>query len=224
VSKPQLSLALVDDHPLFTRGLELLLPAVSGGRVRVVATTTDAAAAAGLVRRHLPDIALVDLGMPPPGGIRAIAAIRRVEPGCRILAMSGLADDETALEALRNGAEGYLPKTAEPEDLVAPLLAAVEGWSVLPAQLLRALLDAHRPATSSAVLGSLTTDERALWRVIARGGTTMDVAETMHVSERTAKRLVAALLRRLKVTSRAEAAALAGRVGLLDERHDGSAG
>jgi DNA-binding NarL/FixJ family response regulator len=135
---------LVDDHPLFTRGLALLLPEVSGGRVRVVGVTDDASAAAALVQRSRADVAVVDVQMPPPGGARAVAA--RTE--------------------------------------------------------------------SDGIAGRLTADERRLWRLIAAGVGTMDIATTLHVSERTAKRLVAQLLRRLKVSSRVEAAALAGREGL----------
>ena len=91
---------VVDDHPLFTRGLGLLLPGLSGGRVRVVGTTEDASAAAALVRRHHADVAVVDLHMPPPGGTRAIAAIRRADPMVRVVALSGLAEADAALEAL----------------------------------------------------------------------------------------------------------------------------
>jgi DNA-binding NarL/FixJ family response regulator len=111
---------LVDDHPLFSRGLALLLPGVSDGRVRVVGTTDDASAAAALVRRHHADVAVVDLHMPPPGGTRAIAAIRRTDPLVRVVALSGMAEPEDAIEALRAGAAGYLPKTADPETLVRP--------------------------------------------------------------------------------------------------------
>jgi DNA-binding NarL/FixJ family response regulator len=131
---------VIDDHPLFSRGLTLLLPPVSGGRVRVVGTTDDASAGAALVRRHHADVAIVDLHMPPPGGVRAIAAIRRAE--------------------------------------------------------------------------RLTSDDRRLWRLVAAGTSTVDIATTLHVSERTVKRLVAGLLRQLGVATRVEAAALAGRVGL----------
>jgi DNA-binding NarL/FixJ family response regulator len=179
--RPQVDVVLVDDHPLFSRGLALLLPGVSEGRVRVVATTDDASAAAAMVRRHHADVAVVDLHMPPPGGTRAIAAIRRADPTVRIVALSGQAEEHAVLEALRAGAAGYLPKTADPEALVRPLLAA---------------------------------DERRLWRLVADGASTVEIATTLHVSERTAKRLVAALLRALGVTTRVEAAALAGRVHL----------
>jgi DNA-binding NarL/FixJ family response regulator len=205
---------LVDDHPLFTRGLSLLLPEVSGGRVRVVGTTDDASAAAALVQRARADVAVVDVQMPPPGGARAIAAIRRVEPLVRVVAMSGLADAHAALEALRAGAVGFLPKTAAPESLVGPLLAVLDGWSVVPEPLLRSLLERSAPTEDDGIAGRLTADERRLWRLIAAGSGTVEIATTLHVSERTAKRLVAQLLRRLHVATRVEAAALAGRVGL----------
>jgi DNA-binding NarL/FixJ family response regulator len=205
---------LVDDHPLFSRGLALLLPGVSDGRVRVVGTTDDASAAAALVRRHHADVAVVDLHMPPPGGTRAIAAIRRADPMVRVVALSGLAEADAAVEALRAGAAGFLPKTADPEALVRPLLAVLDGWSVLPEDLLRKLLDDATPTGEQGVAERLTADERRLWRLVADGAPTMEIATTLHVSERTAKRLVASLLRRLGVSTRVEAATLAGRVNL----------
>ena len=208
------SVIVVDDHPLFTRGLSLLLPEVSGGGVTVVGTTDDASAAAALAQRTQADVAVVDVQMPPPGGSRAIAAIRRVQPLARVVAMSGMADEHAAAEALRAGAAGFLPKTADPEALVRPLLAVLDGWSVVPESLLRSLLEHAAPSDTEGVAGRLTADERRLWRLIAAGAGTVDIALSLHVSERTAKRLVAQLLRRLHVSSRVEAAALAGRVGL----------
>ncbi|RBY96408.1 DNA-binding response regulator [Blastococcus sp. TF02-8] len=208
-----MDVVVVDDHPLFTRGLTLLLPGLSGGRVRVVGTTDDASAAAALVRRHHADVAIVDLHMPPPGGTRAVAAIRRADPMVRVVALSGLAEADAAIEALRAGAAAFLPKTADPEHLVQPLLAVLDGWSVVPEALLRQLLADAAPA-GDGIAERLTADERRLWRLVADGTSTVDIATTLHVSERTTKRLVAHLLRRLDVTTRVEAAALAGRVGL----------
>ncbi|MGV9369271.1 response regulator [Micromonospora tulbaghiae] len=208
-------LAVVDDHALFVRGLELLLSATTDGRARIVGSTTDAAGAAALVARCAPDLALVDLHMPPPGGLRAIAAIRRTSPRVRVLAMSGSDDPVPAVEALRCGAEGYLPKTSEPEDLLPPLLAVLDGWAVMPGALLRRLVG---PARSPGL--NLDDEERRLLRAIATGEATVTIAERMHTSERTVKRMTASLLRKLRVSNRVEAAALAGRAGLLDERSD----
>jgi two-component system, NarL family, nitrate/nitrite response regulator NarL len=219
---PPVDVVVVDDHPLFSRGLSLLLPGLSGGRVRVVATTDDASAGAALVRRHHADVAIVDLHMPPPGGTRAIAAIRRADPLVRVVALSGLGEADAALEALRAGAAAFLPKTADPELLVRPLLAVLDGWSVVPEALLRQRLADAQPTGDQGLAERLSADERRLWRLIADGASTVDIATTLHVSERTAKRLVAHLLRRLDVATRVEAAALAGRVGL--GRDPGSAG
>jgi DNA-binding NarL/FixJ family response regulator len=212
-----MDVVVVDDHPLFSRGLALLLHGVSEGRIRVVGSTDDASAAAALVRRQHADVALVDLHMPPPGGTRAIAAIRRADPMVRVIALSGLAEADAALEALRAGAAGFLPKTADPETLVRPLLAVLDGWSVIPEDLLRTLLEASAPTGNESIAERLTADERRLWRLVADGTSTVDIATTLHVSERTVKRLVAHLLRRLGVSTRVEAAALAGRAGLRAE-------
>jgi DNA-binding NarL/FixJ family response regulator len=205
-------LAVIDHHPLFVSGLALLLPELTGGRISVVGSTSDAAAATSLVRRCVPDLALVDLHLPPPGGIRAVAAIRRATPRLRIIAMSGPDEPVRALDALRAGAEGCLFKNSEAAELIPPLLAAVNGWTVLPTELLGALLG-QTPRQSS-VIGGLDGEERRLLRLIAGGRQTVDIAEELHVSERTVKRLTAALLRKLRVSSRTQAAALAGSAGL----------
>jgi two-component system, NarL family, nitrate/nitrite response regulator NarL len=204
---------VVDDHPLFVGGLELLLPEVSDGRAVVVGSTGDASAAAGLVRRTVPDLVLVDLHMPPPGGVRAIAAIRRTTPRVRIVAMSGDDDPAPALEALRAGAEGFLPKTADAKEVLQPLLAILDGWAVLPSDLLSALLAPARGMRPAPV--DLDAAEKQLLQLIAAGATTTEIALRLHVSERTVKRLTATLLRKLRVSSRAEAAALAGSAGIV---------
>lgn len=206
-------IALVDDHPLFVRGLELLLPATTRGRARVVGSTGDASSAAALVRRCVPDLALVDLHMPAPGGIRAIAAIRRTTPQLRIVAMSGLDEPALAVEALRAGAKGFLPKSSDPDELLPPLLAILDGWAVLPTDLLAALLQPVRSRVPASAV--LDAEERRLLQLIAKGLRTVEIAEELHLSERTVKRLTASLLRKLRVSNRTEAAALAGNAGLL---------
>ncbi len=207
--------AVIDDHDLFVRGLQLLLPEVSDGRATVVTTSGDAAYAASVVRHAVPDVVLVDLHMPPPGGFHAIEAVRRAVPRARILAMSGDDDPAVAVEALRRGADGFLPKSSDAGDLLQPLLAAIGGWVVMPDGLLAALLETERRHAVQPVPAPLSDEETALLRSIAAGTSTLDIAARLHVSERTVKRMTAALLRKLRVASRAEAAALAGRAGLL---------
>lgn len=216
MSVSQVEVVLIDDHPLFSRGLELILGSSTDGRAAVVGRTSEAAMAVDLVRRCRPDVAVIDLAMPPPGGHNAIKAVKRAHPEVRVLALSGLTEPEAALQALRNGADGFLHKTAEPEELLHPLLALLDGHSVVPPELLRGLLaGSARPGADA--LDDLTDDERDLWRRVADGQSTDEIARSLIVSERTAKRLVAGLLRKLGVQNRMQAAALAGRSGLLDD-------
>ncbi len=205
---------VVDDSPMFTRGLELLLPQLSEQRVQVVGSTDEASSAAAMVHRHQPDLTLVNLVMPPPGGLRAVAAIRRLNPDARIVTMAQAEDHEHELQALRAGALGHLRKTSEPEHLVTALLAVADGWAVVPRALLEALLRASE-CPEAAKPGALSQQERTLWRLIAEGTTIAGIARRTHVSERTAKRLVAGLLQRLQCATRTEAAVLAGSIGLL---------
>jgi DNA-binding NarL/FixJ family response regulator len=207
---------IVDDHSLFSRGLELLLSAASEGRIKVAGRTENADEALALVRRHRPSVALVDLAMPPPGGVGAIREIAHHYPEVRILALSGTDDRELALEALAAGAHGFIPKSSDPDVLVPPLLSLGGGLSVLPTSLLGALVEL-RATRRPALLTKLDDEEIALWRLVARGLESLEIAERTFVSERTAKRMVASLLRKLEVGNRVEAALLAGRVGLVDD-------
>jgi len=207
---------IIDDHGLFSRGLELLLSAASEGRVKVAARTESAEEALALVRRHRPQVALVDLAMPPPGGVGAIREIAHHYPEVRILALSGTDDRDLALEALAAGAHGFIPKSSDPDVLVPPLLSLGGGLSVLPTSLLQALVEL-RATRRPAAVAKLEEDEIALWRLVARGLESLEIAERTFVSERTAKRMIASLLRKLEVANRVEAALLAGRVGLLDD-------
>jgi DNA-binding NarL/FixJ family response regulator len=207
---------IIDDHSLFSRGLELLLSAASEGRIKVAGRTESADEALALVRRHRPQVALVDLAMPPPGGVGAIREIAHHYPQVRILALSGTDDRDLALEALAAGAHGFIPKSSDPDVLVPPLLSLGGGLSVLPTSLLGALVEL-RATRRPALLARLDEDEIGLWRLVARGLESLEIAERTFVSERTAKRMVASLLRKLEVANRVEAALLAGRVGLLDD-------
>lgn len=118
--------------------------------------------------------------------------------------------------ALRAGADGFLPKTTDPADLLHPLLTLTQGCGVVPAAMLRRLVDgAQRPGRD--LVEALDEDQRRLWRAVAHGHATDEIAEEWVVSARTAKRMVAALMRRIGAANRVEAAALAGRSGLLDE-------
>jgi DNA-binding NarL/FixJ family response regulator len=210
-----LTVILVDDHQLFSRGLELLLNTDPASGVKVLARTEDAAKAVELVRHHRPKVAIIDLVMPPPGGLAAVEAVKRHYPEVRVLALSGNDDVISAVDALRAGADGFLLKSSEPDELVPPLIALASGVSIVPAPVMHALLDA-KASSGETRLAGLTDEDIILLRLVASGLESVEIAEHLHVSERTAKRLVAALLRRIEVANRVQAAAFAGRAGLLE--------
>ncbi|MCW2614880.1 MAG: hypothetical protein JWN08_1874 [Frankiales bacterium] len=206
---------IVDDHALFGQGLELLLSMRGLGAFEVAATTTNGDEAVPLVGRHRATIATVDLALPPRGGLAVIADIKRSYPATKVLALSGTEDVGLAERALRAGADGFVGKSSDPDGLVAPLLAVASGSNVVTPRLLAALLASSRQPQDG-LRDRLSNQELALWSLIARGHETLDIAQRLLVSERTAKRMVSSLLNKIGASGRIEAAALAGRYGLLD--------
>lgn len=207
---------IVDDHELFAEGLELLLTRDWGALFVIGGRTTFVEEAAELVTTCDADLAIVDLSMPPLGGVAAIRHIKQRHPRTRILALSGTDDVTLAEEALRAGADGFLPKTVRPEALAGPLTTIATGQRVVDPKVLDALLSGVRKPGAER-LKSLAPLELKLWTLLSTGMETADIATRMVVSERTAKRLVASLLHKLGVTNRIAAAALAGQSGLLDD-------
>jgi two-component system nitrate/nitrite response regulator NarL len=205
------------------RRLEGGLDGGANGTVVVVGSASDAPSAVDVVRRLRPNVAIVDLGdadESPKSGLAAIVEVARLAPPTRILALSDSADAEPAVEALTAGAHGVLVRPATAADLVAPVLAIAFGHSVLHRPLLAALVGSATPRDADLdadFLDSLNPQLMELWRMVADGLETIQIAERLYVSERTAKRMVASLLRRLKVSNRIQAAALAGQAGLLDD-------
>lgn len=206
---------IVDDHALFSQGLALLLESRAGDRFVVAGATTAGEEAVALVGREGADIAIVDLALPPLGGVETIRRLSAAYPATRVLALSGTDDLGLATAALRAGAAGFLGKSADPDVLVAPLLTIAAGVRVVHADLLDALLVAG-DRTHDGVAERLGDRELQLWALLARGLETSEIATSLLVSERTAKRMIASLLHRLGAANRIEAAALAGRYGLVD--------
>lgn len=213
--RPVLRLVIADGQPLFARSLEMVLGPTSDGRIEVVGTASTVGEALKVVGDTAPDLVLIDLDLPPPGGVDLIRRTVDRFPGVRILTLSKAEDFDLAAEALQAGAEAYLSKAARPEQLLAPLLAVLQGWQVLSSPMVDHLLSkARRPGAD--LIAALSDEELQLWRLVAEGLEIAGIAETLYVSERTAKRMVAELRDHLGVRTRIEMAALAGRAGLLD--------
>lgn len=210
-----LVVVIVDDHALFTQGLELLLSTRADHLFDVAGTTTNGDEAVAMVGKNRADIVTIDLTLPPRGGLKVISAVRTAYPATRILALSGTEDLGLAERALRHGADGFMAKSSEADALVAPLLALAAGMKVVEPDLLEKLLSSSRKPEND-LLDKLGPQQVTLWSLLAHGLETTEIAERLHVSERTAKRMVASLIKKIGARNRIEAAVLAARNGLLD--------
>lgn len=200
--------------------LEAGLDGGADASVAVVGRAEDGRSALEAVRRLRAEAAVVDLGggdqSRSPAGLTAIRELAQMSP-VRILAVFDGADTDLAVAALSAGAHGFLARPTHPSGLLAPVRAVASGHSVLDGPLLSALVGSAMPRDTE-LLGLLNPQYMELWRMVADGLETVQIAERLYVSERTAKRMVAFLLRRLRVANRIQAAALAGQAGLLDDR------
>ncbi len=214
-----LTVVVIDDHLLFSQGLEHVLNHEGNGCVRVVGSTDDADRAVELIGQLKPGLAIVDLSMPPPGGLECIRRITTHFPHVAVLALSGNDCVEMGVEALAAGADAFLSKSAAPDALVPLVCLAGDDLAVVPRALIDVLLTAgQRP--DQRIPAGLTSDEVTLWRAVARDSDPAEMTACFGVSDRTIKRMTASLLRKLGVNSRVQAASLAGVCGLLDGPHE----
>lgn len=212
-----LRVVMVDDEPLVRQGLRLVLELEAG--VEIVGEGDNGQEAVELVRRHRPDLALLDVRMP---GMDGIEATRRIcaEPALRatrVVVLTTFADDALLADAIRAGASGYLLKSMPPETIRSSVRAAADGQTTLaPALLERLLKDyADRRPPASPALARLTERETDVLRELAAGRSNLEIAGALHVSEGTVKTHVAAILRKLELRDRTQAAVAAYELGLV---------
>ena len=202
---------LVDDHTLFRRGLAELLEGTDA--IRVVGATGSPDDALRLVREHAPDVLIVDLHMPPHGGLHLMR--RLAEAGwcgpTLVLTVSDSQEDMAA--ALRGGARGYLLKDMEPEDVVEAIHRALRGETVVAPAMTLKLVDLLHPRPASAakaqLLDQLTAREREILDYLSRGLTNKAIGRALAISHDTVKLHVRRILSKLNLTSRVEAAVYA---------------
>ena len=197
---------LVDDHPMLRRGLSDLLSMEDD--LLPVAQAGSGQEALTLALSHELDLILIDLNMPGMDGIETIRALRAAGVDTRIVIFSVSDDHNDVLEALREGADGYLLKDMEPEELIEQIRLAAQGKMVLSAELNQVLAQAVRGrSTSNAAHPSmLTKREQDVLKLIAIGQSNKMIARSIDIAEGTVKLHVKRLLNKLGMRSRTEAA------------------
>ena len=198
---------LVDDHPLMRRGMRDLLAMEDD--LQPVGEAGTGEEALRLVDELDPDLILLDLNMPGMDGLETLQRLREAKVDARIILFTVSDDQSHVLEALRQGADGYLLKDMDPEQLVEQVRAAANGKLALTPELTLILAQAIRERPSNAsqnANASLTKREKDVLRLIAKGLSNKMIARKLGITEGTVKVHVKNLLHKLGLRSRVEAA------------------
>jgi DNA-binding NarL/FixJ family response regulator len=197
---------LVDDHQLFRAGVRHEMSAT--GQVEIVGEAGDVASAVAQICQVAPDVVLLDVHMPDGGGPEVVRRVLDSQPACRFLALSVSDAAEDVIDAIRAGARGYVTKTISTPELLEALRVVAAGDAVFSPRLAGFVLDAFATSPGAATvhfdpeLDQLTTREREVLRLIARGYAYKEIARDLFISVKTVETHVSAVLRKLQLSNR----------------------
>jgi DNA-binding NarL/FixJ family response regulator len=207
---------VVDDEALIRAGFEHILAA--DDEIEVVATVPGGTAVQA-VHDHRPDVVLLDVRMPDVDGLTVLAEIRRMANPPVVAMLTTFNTDEHIVAALRQGAAGFLLKDTDPEQLPRLVHTLAAGGVVLSSKVTQTvvdgLLDGRVDCPAARCIARLTDRERDVLVLVAHGLSNADIGLRMHLSVGTVKDHVSAILSKLEVGSRVQAALMAERAGLL---------
>ncbi|MGF1506828.1 MAG: response regulator [Anaerolineae bacterium] len=208
---------LVDDQDIVREGLQAILGTAPG--IEIVGAAADGALAIDLIPETQPDVVLMDLKMPVMNGVQATRFIREQFPEVKVLVLTTYDADDWVFDAIRGGAAGYLLKDTPRDELVAAIQGTAAGQTHIDpnvAGLLVRQLQGGEPLPDTTLADSLSEREREVLRLVAHGLTNADIATRLHLSEGTVRNYVSAILTKLQVEDRTQAAVFALRYGLAD--------
>jgi DNA-binding NarL/FixJ family response regulator len=219
------TVVIADDQPMVRAGLRSLLEGEDG--ITVVAEAVDGEQALRAVRRHGPDVVLMDIRMPNLDGLAATRRLVADGYPTRVLVLTTFDLDEYVFEALRAGASGFLLKDATAEELIAAVRTLAAGDAVLAPTVTRRVIEAfgRLPTPDGALTGRLSTlsaRETEVLRLLARGLSNAEIGRELYVSDATAKTHVSNVLAKLGLRDRVQAVIFAYECGVL--RDGGPAG
>lgn len=214
---------LLDDHEIVRRGLREMLEA--DGEFEVVGEAGTAEEAVGRIPATTPDVAVLDVRLPDGDGVEVCREVRSRHPEIACLMLTSYSDDEALFEAIMAGAAGYLLKQIRGNELVDAIRTVAAGRSLLDPAVTQKVLERIRAGTSEdADVAQLTDQERRIFELIGEGLTNRQIAEQVHLAEKTVKNYVSNMLMKLGMERRTEAAAYAARIDERRRRSHGTGG
>lgn len=202
---------LCDDHELVRLGLRRLLDAEDA--LSVIGEAWDADGVIDQVARLHPHVVVMDVRMPGRSGIEACREIRSAHPETHVLMLTSFADDEALFTSIMAGASGYVLKQIRGSDLVGAIREVAAGHSLLDPQVTERVLARLRGevVTPGDIINDLTPQERKILALVAEGLTNRQIAERVHLADKTVKNYVSNILMKLGLERRAEVAAFVAR-------------
>lgn len=203
---------LADDHAVVRAGIRQFLE--RNGRIQVIAEAGDGVAACDLIAKQPPDVAVFDIQMPGRSGIDAARWVRSNFPAVGVLVLTAYDDEPFVQAALKAGANGYVLKTAEPDEIVEAVEDVYQGKAVLDAALAQRLItNLAQPAAEP--VDQLTEREIEILTLTGRGLTNKAIGLSLRISDRTVQNHLAHIFQKLQAASRTEAVMRAVALGLL---------
>ncbi|SMQ18001.1 two component transcriptional regulator, LuxR family [Streptomyces sp. Ag82_O1-12] len=212
---------LADDETMVRAGVRAILG--SDGGTEVVAEAGDGREAVELTRAHRPDVALLDIRMPRLDGLAAAEEIVRTVPGTAVAMLTTFSEDAYVTRALGGGATGFLLKSGDPYELIAGVKAVAAGAAFLSPKVARYVIGEGlgggrliREEQARARAAALSPREREVLGLVGAGLSNAEIAARLHLVEGTVKAYVSAVLNRLGVRNRVQAAIVAYEAGLVE--------
>ncbi len=213
----KIRILLVDDENVVREGFVAILKLQED--MQVVGEALDGIQGVQMARKTKPDVVLLDLNMPNQDGLTTIPQIKELLPETRILVLTGTSESDRVFQALKAGALGFLLKDATRVQLLQAIREVASGQaSIQPNIAVRVIQEIDHPAHVLYTVDPLTPRELETLKLIARGLSNSEIAEQLHVHERTVAKYVSSVLEKLQLANRTQAALYAIREGLTEPR------
>ncbi|ERN52414.1 LuxR family transcriptional regulator [Alkalihalophilus marmarensis DSM 21297] len=205
---------IVDDHQMVRRGLRFFLATQSD--LEIVGEAANGEEAVKLVQTVKPDVVLMDIVMPVMGGIEATKQLIKANPELKILVLTSFSDQDYVIPALKAGASGYQLKDIDPEELAETIRALHAGESKVHSKVMKYVLTriSHKEDEEEAKVKRLTKREKEVLIELAKGRSNKELADVLHITEKTVKTHISNILSKLELSDRTQAALFAMRMGL----------